>query len=60
MGCDTESNDQISYMIYQLLKEQSSPSVVMEKFERNPLQFTYFGPMFPKSVKNLWSEHQQG
>ena len=38
-------------MLYQLVKEQSAPSVDIEVFDGNPLHYTYFRSMFREAVE---------
>ena len=45
-------------MLYQLVKEQSAPSVDIEVFDGNPLQYTYFRSMFREAVKKRIKDPQ--
>ena len=55
--CNTESSDKISKIIHQLVKEQLSPRVHIETFDRNPLPFAYFRSMFQKSAQKKIEDH---
>ena len=39
-------DNEIGVMLYQLVKEQSAPSVDMEVFDGNPCHYTYFKSLF--------------
>ena len=44
-------DNEIGAMLYQLVKEQSAPSVDIEVFDGNPLHYTYFRSMFREAVE---------
>ena len=44
-------DNEIGTMLYQLVKEQSAPSVDIEVFDGNPLHYTYFRSMFREEVE---------
>ena len=46
-----EEGNEISKILYQLVKEQSAPSVDIEAFDGNPLYCTYFRSMFWEAVQ---------
>ena len=45
-------------MLYQLVKEQSVPSVDIEVFDGNPLQYIWFRSMFREVVKKRIKDSQ--
>ena len=45
-------------MLYQLVKEQSAPSVDIEVFDGNPLNYTYFRSMFREAVEKRIKDPQ--
>ena len=45
-------------MLYQLVKEQSAPSVDIEVFDGNPLHYTYFRSMFREAVEKRIKDPQ--
>ena len=46
-----EKNSEIGNMLYQLVKEQSAPSIDIEVFDGNPLHYTYFRSVFREAVE---------
>ena len=46
-----EENEIGKKRLYQLVKEQSAPSVDIEVFDRNPLNYTYFRSMFWEAIE---------
>ena len=46
-------------MLYQLVKEQSTPSVDMEVFDGSPLHYTYFRSTFQGTVKKRIEDSQE-
>ena len=51
-------DNEIGIMLYQLLKEQSEPSVDIEVFNKNPLHYTYFRPIFREAVEKRIKDPQ--
>ena len=45
-------------MLYQLVKEQSAPSIDIEVFDGNPLLYTYFESMFREAVEKRIKDPQ--
>ena len=54
-----EKDNEIGKMLYQLVKEQSTPSVDMEVFDGNPLHYTYFRSIFQGTVKKRIEDSQE-
>ena len=51
-------DNEIGTMLYQLVKEQSAPSVDIEVFDGNPLHYTYFRSMFREAVEKRIKDPQ--
>ena len=51
-------DNEIGTMLYQLVKEQSAPSVDIEVFDGNPLNCTYFRSMFREAVEKRIKDPQ--
>ena len=45
-------------MLCQLVKQQSAPTVVIEEFDGNPLQYSYFRSMFREVVEKKIADPQ--
>ena len=54
-----EKDSEIGNMLYQLVKEQSAPSIDIEVFDRNPLHYTYFRSMFREAVEKRIKDPQR-
>ena len=53
-----EKDSEIGNMLYQLVKEQSAPSIDIEVFDGNPLHYTYFRSMFREAVEKKIKDPQ--
>ena len=53
-----EKDSEIGNMLYQLVKEQSAPSIDIEVFDGNPLRYTYFRSMFQEAVEKKIKDPQ--
>ena len=53
-----EKVSEIGNMLYQLVKEQSAPSIDIEVFDGNPLHYTYFRSMFREAVEKRIKDSQ--
>ena len=51
-------DNKIGTMLYQLVKEQSAPSVDIEVYDRNPLHYPYFRSMFREAVEKRIKDPQ--
>ena len=54
-----EEDNEIGKIMYQLVKEQSTPSVDIEVFDGNPLQYTSFRSMFQEAVEKRIKDRQR-
>ena len=53
-----EKDSEIGNMLYQLVKEQSAPSIDIEVFDGNSLHYTYFRSMFQEAVEKRIKDPQ--
>ena len=51
-------DNEIGTMLYQLVKEQSAPSVDIKVFDGTPLHYTYFRSMFRETVEKRIKDPQ--